>query len=731
MPNQEEAGPIRWPFDPLSVLLGALRHWFLFVVIVILGVALGVLAGYTLGRQEFSAETVLLYRQSAAVAETGDYVEPPLTTQLNLVKVPANLEEVRRLLHLPCTLGQLGGACTVMVQSKTNLMSLRVRWENGEQAAAIATSLRDVFLESRRRLRREEMTAMVGDLEARLETVEKRLRLADDAMQKFTAAKHVVDLDKETLNALQELSTLDLLFEQAEADRKTIGLQAANIDRITADLAQRAQAEKQQAAGAATESLTYTNMRLQRLREAIVDNKEYRANLAALAEAEAELERAKKLRAGNLIAEAEYTRVLADYERQKVLTVDTDEIKAWKSQIQDLDKVVIPTDSTPTASDRVLQDMTMRSFDIQLQKVALEEKGKHYADARERVQVRLDTLPALQREFAMLRRETGAAETEKNIIEGMLARARRAQDAETGSFITVSEARAPGRPSTSSRRLVCLAVCGLGVALAGLVAVGLEVVKTSVRGLRDFRVRFTAAPLLVLPRLPAGSDALPVQDGSVLLEPFRMLARRVRVLAPQQGTRLLVASAGPGEGRTSVAASLAACLGRLDERVLLIDAQVRPDVTGSGFADLLPGRALPRLGLSEYLTNRALTPEEVVVATILPGVACIPRVGATDLPDLLGTGRMGDLLAWASAHYSITIIDPPPVWPWVDADLVAKWVDGVLWVVRCGGASGARLRETETRIIGWGKPLLGAVVNAPDPVYSEGPAFLRRWRQGG
>ena len=731
MPNQDEASPLRWPFDPLSVLLGALRHWLLFAIIVILGGVLGVFGGHALGRQEFSAETVLLYRQPTIVAETGDYVEPPLTTQLNLVKITTNLEEVRRRLSLPCTLGQLGAACTVTVQSKTNLMSIRARWDSADPAAAIAGTLRDVFLESRRRLRREEMTAMVRDLEARLTTVEGRLRRADDAMQTFTGEKHVVDLDKETLNALQELSTLDLLYEQAEADKKTIGLQAANIDRIMADLAKRAQAEKQQVASAQTESLTYTNMRLQRLREAIVDDKSYRANLAALAEAEAELERAKKLRAGNLIAEAEYTRVQADYERQKALTVDTDEIKAWKSQIQELDKVVIPTDSTPTASDRVLQDMTLRSFDIQLQQVALEEKGEHYAAARQKVQTRLDSLPVLQREYAMLRRETGAAETEKNIIEGMLARARRAQDAETGSFITVSEARVPIRPSRSNRRLVCLAIFSLGVLLAGGLAVGLEVARTAVRGVRDFRLRFTTTPLLVLPRLPPGANALPVQDGAQLLESFRVLARRVRVLAPQPGAHLLVVSAGPGEGRTAVAANLAACLGRLDERVLLIDAQVRTGVPGRGFQDLLLDGGLPRRGLSEYLTDRALAPEDVVVPTVLAGVACLPRVGSTELSDLLGTGRMGDLFAWADSHYSITIIDPTAVWPWVDVDLLAKWTDGVLWVVRCGATDGARLRETEARIVGWGKPLLGAVINAPDPLYTEGPAFLRRWQRSG
>ena len=102
------------------------------------------------------------------MAETGDYVEPPLATQQNLVKVPTNLEEVRRVLHLPCSLGQLGAACAVTVQSKTNLMTIQVRWESAEQAAAIATTLRDTFLESRKRLRREEMTATVRDLETRL-----------------------------------------------------------------------------------------------------------------------------------------------------------------------------------------------------------------------------------------------------------------------------------------------------------------------------------------------------------------------------------------------------------------------------------------------------------------------------------------------------------------------------------------------------------------------------------
>jgi len=79
----------------------------------------------------------------------------------------------------------------------------------------------------------------------------------------------------------------------------------------------------------------------------------------------------------------------------------------------------------------------------------------------------------------------------------------------------------------------------------------------------------------VIPRIN-GLDPYDVLTRSpAALEPFRRLALQIRRTVPRPGARVLVVGATPGEGATFTAACVAACLARQDERVAIIDANLR------------------------------------------------------------------------------------------------------------------------------------------------------------
>lgn len=577
------------PFDLRTLLLGVLRRWPIVAACGLIFLVLGVGGALILGSRLYEAETVLLYKPTVVgTPQEGDYVPPPLPTQLNLVKIQSNLEEVRRRLELPTTLRTLGGACEVVVQPKTELMIIRAEWDSAETAAALANTLRDVFLENQRRIRQSAARRQISDLERRLEAVHRELNVADAALKAFTTKNNVVDLQQETQWYLDELTSIDVLYEQARIEKRTNDLQTTNLNKIISDLKE--QVAKEQAASAQMEAISDTNIRIQRLREAIEDDKEFRARAAELAQKELELETAKKLRAQGLISEVKFGEVVAAYEKQKALTLDTEQIKQWRGEIARLDQAVIPTQGLMTPSGHILQDMLLRSFNLKLEQVSLAEKVKHLEEARARLKAKLNSLPALQREYVALSREVSAREAEKQGIEDLLAKVRRIHDSQATDFTIIADAKVPTLPTKSNRKLIFLAIAALGPFLGLMIALALELMDTTIKSGKELALKLSLPVLGVLPRLPTGSRLIPGQGESALVESFRLIARRLRSAVPKPGARILIVSARQGEGKTTLAANLAACWGRQDERVLLLDAHVRVEENGQAGVNDQPWR---------------------------------------------------------------------------------------------------------------------------------------------
>jgi Mrp family chromosome partitioning ATPase len=159
------------------------------------------------------------------------------------------------------------------------------------------------------------------------------------------------------------------------------------------------------------------------------------------------------------------------------------------------------------------------------------------------------------------------------------------------------------------------------------------------------------------------------------------------------------------------------CFGRRDERVLLIDAQVRSQEGGWEVRDLIPYKETWLKGLGEYLSFETHRVTDVIWPSRLAGVECLPRVGEAVIPDLLGTNRMDELLKDVSRRYSLVLIDGPPVFPYVDADLLAKWSDGILLVVGSDKARLPAVKKAVARLQESGVPIVGVILNEVDPDY--------------
>lgn len=257
--NEAEAPSGGLPVDPRAIALGLweLRLWLLgsAVAAAILAAAVGKL----FAERVYTAETVMLFQAPSEDSPEGQSI-PSLLTLLNMVKLTSNLEVVRERLKLPVDLRGLGAVTSVAVQPNTTLVTITAKWDDPKEAAAIANTLREAFLENQTRLRREEAEARIQDVEKRMAPVTAELAAAEETLRAFTSENRIVDLSQEARATLDELAAVNLLLEQARIDKKSIDLQVENTARIVEELQEQAKREQADAA-AMSDAMSETNIR--------------------------------------------------------------------------------------------------------------------------------------------------------------------------------------------------------------------------------------------------------------------------------------------------------------------------------------------------------------------------------------------------------------------------------------------------------------------------------------
>ncbi|QMU97401.1 polysaccharide biosynthesis tyrosine autokinase [Microbacterium esteraromaticum] len=245
----------------------------------------------------------------------------------------------------------------------------------------------------------------------------------------------------------------------------------------------------------------------------------------------------------------------------------------------------------------------------------------------------------------------------------------------------------PSAPSFPDKRMALL--------VGGVLGLGMGIAFALVRAVSDRRVRASddveqRLGTSVVGILPAADE---VQDGHRLLtddqtgtkssyalrEALRVIRTNLQFMDVDNPPRVIVvSSAVPGEGKSTVAANLAATLAANGAPVVLVDGDLRrPTVAKTagvdapaGLTDVLAGRA----ALAEVLQR---TPHAHSLAVLTAGT--IPP----NPSEVLGSARMKSLLDELAQHATV-IVDAPPLLAVTDGAVLAHQADGVLLVVSVG-----------------------------------------------
>ncbi|MBI5295055.1 MAG: polysaccharide biosynthesis tyrosine autokinase [Chloroflexi bacterium] len=280
----------------------------------------------------------------------------------------------------------------------------------------------------------------------------------------------------------------------------------------------------------------------------------------------------------------------------------------------------------------------------------------------------------------------------------------------TPNVVQIEAASAPTQPV----RPIPLKTTGLaavvGLFLAGGIAFLIEYLDDTLRTPEDVE-RVLALPIMgYIGDIRAAREAV---DGHVMKHPrspvseaFRSLRTNLEFAKVDRPlNKILVASSGPGEGKTTVATNLAASMAQSGRRVLLIDADLRRPRIHTIFG--IPNR----LGLSSLFRGNPGVRSAMQSVEGMPNLFVIPSGKLPPNPtELLASTRMDHILEEASREVDVIVVDSPPSLV-ADYQVLATKMDGVILVIRPGATrvdAAAAMLEHLGRV---NARILGVVLN--------------------
>ena len=167
--------------------------------------------------------------------------------------------------------------------------------------------------------------------------------------------------------------------------------------------------------------------------------------------------------------------------------------------------------------------------------------------------------------------------------------------------------------------------------------------------------------------------------GSVQTEAFRAL-RTSLMFSGESLRTIVVTSTEPGDGKTTTTSNMAVVFAQSENRILLIDADIRRH----GLTSLLDMRGSQ--GLTQILLSTSPVHETVKENLLVSAQENLHVIPAGPRPvnpsELLASEQFTNLIAWAESQYDFILIDAPPILAVSDPAIVAKASDGLVLVVR-------------------------------------------------
>ena len=409
-------------------------------------------------------------------------------------------------------------------------------------------------------------------------------------------------------------------------------------------------------------------------------------------------------------------------------------------------------DASPTRAAALANDIAATLIKQQLQ-VAQQDNSRSQQQIQQDLDATRQQIDATTRKIAALQAQKGSQQAQLLLLQAQLSGLQQhysqwqtalAQleltQAENGNFLRIAQAAQPSlRPVQPNVLLNTTVGLLAGLFLGMLLALLLERLDTQVRTPEALTQLLDWPVLGTIWRVhsSAREEMINPQGRDANVESYRILRTNIGFSGIDKPLRsLVVTSAMPGDGKSTIAANLAIFMAKTGKNTLLIDADLRRPVQHQLFGLPADKKGLSNAVLAMSMPSAAPTSPQFVAPTspLLPagvlntfsfslepfvhtvGIPNLRVIPSGPLPpnpsELLDSKAMQRLLMTiASCGAEVVIFDTPPMRGLSDASIVASKVDATLIVVDVTRAHKGHLKQMKTLLTQAGVNVLGCVVN--------------------
>jgi polysaccharide biosynthesis transport protein len=326
------------------------------------------------------------------------------------------------------------------------------------------------------------------------------------------------------------------------------------------------------------------------------------------------------------------------------------------------------------------------------------------------VEARLTASNATEVKLRALERD---AQASRAVLEAFLGRFRELSGTQTlhaADAAVISAAAAPLTPSAPRVRLVAV-VAFFASTIFAFGIVGLrEYFDASVHTLDDIETKVGIPSLGFMPEAPGKNVFRRAYDNPIcrFAECIRNVAIGISFADPAAKV-IMVTSAFPGEGKSTMALSLAMHFARQERRVLMIDADMRQPSLHAAF-NVEKARGLSDLMYGAISDVQAIRQDaKSSVAFVTAGTAI------SNAATIVASIPFKEFLDRARAMFDIVIVDTGAVLAVSDARAAAGYMDAVVFMVRWGSTGLEHVRHALGLFDDRVKPLIGGVLSRVEP----------------
>ncbi|MDF5713415.1 MAG: polysaccharide biosynthesis tyrosine autokinase [Rhizonema sp. NSF051] len=689
-------------FDLTRYLLILKRRWMSVSSIFLLTVAISYVAT-TFMKPSYQAEGKLLFRipsfgsnlllSSPEGQTTGDLrtlvaTQNPISTQIEVISSPSLLQQTIKELKLKNNKGEplkvevLEQGLTLKIVGGTDVLRVTYKSRNPNEAAAVVNQIMNLYLKSDIITSRFEAEETQRLLDKQLPKAQAGVHDTQVALRSFKQKNNVVDLSEESKSAVAIIGNLNTEINNVQAQ----------LDEVTAQ----------------------TNA----LRQKVNLNSQKATDLIALNQSPAVQAILTQIQEVDRKLAIERSRFL---DRTPIIV----DLEANKANLQALlqKQVEQSTGNKTKVPQRLLQIGELRQSLIkdfqqsETQRLGLTKKLASLYNSLSTYQSRVKSLPLLVQNQRELEQKAEFAQSNYQILLKKVQELQVAANKNTANARIITQAIVPEEATLSQKPIVLALGMMLGLFLSTTTVLLIEMRDKSLKTLKEIREIFGYTMLGIVPLLPkkvsthryveSTPPEIAVRDmpHSLTSEIYRMIQANLRFLSSDKVLKtIVVTSAVPKEGKSTVSANLAAAIAQLGRQVLLIDADMRVPsqhylwqlTNTAGLSEVLVGQAEFKTGVCKVMDNL-----DVLTAGVKP-----PNPLA-----LLDSKRMASLIENFADQYDFVIIDAPPLLLAADALTLSHMTDGILLVARPGVIDSSSASAAKEMLESSDHNILGLLVN--------------------